>query len=101
MLDYTLIDEFSRYYREYPKPEVGATVTVAGKNCQQYTYQYDGRTYTYAVYNNSLTLKYVQKDEWGESITEFLNYDEISAFSAEAQSLIDASGIASYVPPAE
>ena len=60
-----------------------------------------GRTYTYAVYDNSLTLKYVQKDEWGESITEFLNYDEISAFSAEAQSLIDASGIASYVPPAE
>lgn len=101
MLDYTLIDEFSRYYREYPKPEAGATVTVAGKNCQQYTYQYDDRTYTYAVYDNSLTLKYVQKDEWGESITEFLNYDEISAFSAEAQSLIDASGIASYVPPAE
>ena len=101
ILDYEFIDNVSSYYRMYPKPVKGTDVTVAGQNCTQYTYTCDGTTYTYDVYDNSLTLKRVESYDGYTNVVEFVDYDTITALSVEVQSIVNASGINTYEPPTE
>ena len=99
--DYEFLDNISEYYRAYPKPEKGSSVTVAGKNCTRYTYTYDGTSYTYDVYDGNLTLKFIESYDGYTNTVEFTKFDAVNAFSADIQSLVTASGIGSYTPTAE
>lgn len=101
LFNYEFIDNVSSYYRMYPKPVKGTDVTVAGQNCTQYTYTCDGTTYTYDVYDNSLTLKRVESYDGYTNVVEFVDYDTITALSVEVQSIVNASGINTYEPPTE
>lgn len=99
--DYEFLDNISEYYRAYPKPEKGSSVTVAGKNCTRYTYTYDGTSHTYDVYDGNLTLKFIESYDGYTNTVEFTKFDAVNAFSADIQSLVTASGIGSYTPTAE
>ena len=96
--DSEFLDNISKFYRDYPRPVAGSAVTVAGKDCVEYTYAYDETTYTYAVYDGHLTLKFQESRDGYTTTVEFIKYETVNAFSADVQSIIDASGIADYTP---
>ena len=76
-------------------------MTVAGKNCIRYTYTYDGTSDTYDVYDGNLTLKFTESYDGYTNTTEFIKYETVNTFSADVQSIVTASGISTYTPPAE
>ena len=99
--DYEFLENISKFYHAYPNPVKGSEVTVGGKTCTEYTYAYEGTTYTYAVYDGNLTLKYSESYDGYDMTVEFTGFEAATAFTADVQTIINASGIHSYTPEAE